>query len=489
VKRSTTGWRAPPRLAYDATPMNLSPDTLARLKAATGPKGFSEDPQEIAPHLVEWRGSYHGATPLLLKPRTTAEVSALLKICHDTRTPIVPQGGNTGLVGGQIPLVGEVLLSLARMNRIRAVEADGMSLLTEAGAVLADVQRKADEADRYFPLSLAAEGSCTIGGNLSTNAGGVNVLRYGSARELVLGLEVVLADGTVLDMLRTLRKDNAGYDLKQLFLGAEGTLGVITAATLKLFAKPRVRVTAFVSVRDPQAAIALLSTLNSETGGLVSAFELIPRIALDFVTAHIPQTSDPLRDRSAWYVLIEATSGSGGLQQSVEAAIARAIENGLAQGAVFASSEAQREALWRLRESISEAQKFEGASIKHDVSVPIRDIPAFLAKGCAAVERMVPGVRPVPFGHLGDGNIHFNFSVPKGDDDRVFLARREEVSRAVHDIVRDFHGSISAEHGVGILKRDEIVHYKSAAEIDLMRTLKRTLDPRNILNPGKLVAV
>ncbi|MBI3678616.1 MAG: FAD-binding oxidoreductase [Proteobacteria bacterium] len=470
--------------------MTVTADVIARLKVAAGPKGFSEDPQEIAPHLTEWRGKYHGTSPLLLKPQTAAEVSVLIAICNETRTPVVPQGGNTGLVGGQIPLGGEVLLSLSRLNRIRALDADGMSIVAEAGVILADIQRKADEAERYFPLSLAAEGSCTIGGNLSTNAGGVNVLRYGSARDLVLGLEVVLADGRVLDLLRTLRKDNTGYDLKQLFLGSEGTLGVITAAALKLSPKPRSRVTAFVAVRGPEAAIELLSLLNGETGGLISAFELIPRIALDFVTAHIPQTYDPLHVPSPWYVLLEATSGSNdALQHVVEEAMGRALERGLVSDAGFAASDAQREALWRLRESISEAQKSEGASIKHDVSVPIKDVPAFLEKGCAAVERLVPGARPVPFGHLGDGNIHFNFSVPKGTDDATFLARWDEISRAVHDIVHEFHGSISAEHGLGVQKRDEIARYKSVAELGLMRTLKRTLDPNNILNPGKVVTV
>jgi FAD/FMN-containing dehydrogenase len=470
--------------------MSLDPTAVSRLKEAVGSKGFTEDQQEIAPHLREWRGKYRGHSPLLLKPASSADVSRILTICNDTRTPIVPQGGNTGLVGGQIPFTGEVLLSLSRLNHIRQVDANGMSLIAEAGVVLAEVHRAADTANRYFPLSLASEGSCTIGGNISTNAGGVNVLRYGNTRELVLGLEVVLADGRVLDLLRTLRKDNAAYDLKQLFIGAEGTLGIVTAAALKLSPLPEEYVTAFVAVPDVQSAIALLHGLQAATGGLVSAFELLPRIGLEMVLAHIPQTSDPLAALHPWYVLVEATSGAHGtLNEIVSNAVASAIEEHVASDAVIAAGEAQRAALWRLRESISEAQKHEGASIKHDVSVPLASIPEFLARGIAAVEQHIPGVRPVPFGHLGDGNIHFNFSVPKNGNDAAFLARWEEINRVVHDIVHAFGGSISAEHGVGVMKRDEITRYKSATEIELMRNLKRTLDPNNILNPGKVVAV
>jgi FAD/FMN-containing dehydrogenase len=470
--------------------MQIAPATLARLKSAVGPKGFSEDPAEIAPHLVEWRSKYQGRSLLLLKPATTSKVSEILHICNETRTPIAPQGGNTGLVGGQIPFDGEVLLSLARMNCIREIDAAAMTATVEAGVVLHTLQQAAAEAGAYFPLSLASEGSCTIGGNLSTNAGGVNVLRYGSARNLVLGLKVVLADGRELDLLRGLHKDNTGYDLKQLFIGAEGTLGVITAATLKLFPKPVTHETMFVAVKSPEDAIALLGRIEHATGGLVSAFELMPRIGLEFVLAHIPQTRDPLAAPSPWYVLIEAGSAAAiGLAQALEAEIARATGDGLVTDAVIANSETQRAALWRLRESLSEAQKPEGGSIKHDVSVPIKAIPEFIRRGIVAVTVLVPGVRPVPFGHLGDGNIHFNFSVPKGGDNEAFLARWSEISRAVHDLVHQFGGSISAEHGVGIMKRDEIARYKSAEEIDVMRMLKRTFDPNNVLNPGKVVSV
>ena len=468
--------------------MTVTDSVRTRLKEAVGARGFSEDANEIAPHLVEWRSKYQGRTSLLLKPRTTEEISAVLAICNETATPVVPQGGNTGLVGGQIPFHGEVLLSLSRLDRIRHVDRSDMSMVTDAGVVLARVQDVAREADCFFPLSLAAEGSATIGGNLSTNAGGVNVLRYGSARALVLGLEVVLADGRVLDLLRTLRKDNTGYDLKQLFIGAEGTLGVITAAALRLFPKPTMHETAFLAVRDPETAVALLHRLQDATGGLVSAFELMARQGLQFVLDHIPNAGDPLAKLSPWYVLTEvAAAGELPLKDLVETTIQSAIEDGLVIDGVVASNDSQRKALWHLREAMSEAQKFEGGSIKHDIAVPVDKVPAFLKQGIAAVEKLVPGVRPVPFGHLGDGNIHFNFSVPKGGDDKAFLARWEDVSRAVHDIVRDFHGSISAEHGLGVMKRDEILRYKSQAEMDVMRALKRTFDPKNILNPGKVV--
>jgi len=463
--------------------MTIAPETISRLMNAAGPNGFTEDPAEIAPHLEEWRSKYRGNSHLLLKPATVERVSTILAICNETRTSIVPQGGNTGLVGGQIPFYGEVLLSLSRMNRIRHVDADGMSIIAEAGVILADVQRAASDAGCLFPLSLASEGSCTIGGNLSTNAGGVNVLRYGNARELMLGLEVVLADGRVLDILSVLRKDNTGYDLKQIFIGAEGTLGVITAAALKLFPKPAERVTAFTAVPDPKAALALLSRLQDATGGLVSAFEIMPRIGLEFVLAHIPQTSDPLRALSPWYVLIEATAAAHFNLQSI---VERALED-VVVDAVIASSETQRENLWRLRESLSEAQKKEGGSIKHDVSVPVARVPEFLEVASRAVLARIPDARPVPFGHIGDGNIHFNISVPKSGDSAAFLARWDEIAYIVHDIVHGFGGSISAEHGIGVMKRDELARYKSVAEIETMRALKRTLDPNNILNPGKLL--
>ena len=465
----------------------MTPDRLARLKSAAGPHGFSEDPAEIAPHLEEWRSKYKGHSSLLLKPATTAEVSAILAICNETSTAIVPQGGNTGLVGAQIPFNGEVVLSLARMNKIRALDRATHTLTVEAGVILAHVQTAADDAGLLFPLSLAAEGSATIGGNLSTNAGGVAVLRYGMARDLVLGLEVVLADGRVLDLLRTLRKDNTGYDLKQLFIGAEGTLGIITAAALKLFPKPARRATALAAVASPAAAVKLLSDMQERTGGLISAFEIMPRIGMELVTSHIPGARDPLSQPSPWYVLVEATSAAQfELNTIFEGALG---ESDLVTDAVIASSDAQREALWALRENMSEAQKREGASIKHDVSVPVGAIPAFIEKATAAVLALLPGARPVSFGHIGDGNIHFNFSVAKGGDPDAFLSHWEEVQHVVHNIVHELHGSISAEHGIGVQKRDQLPFYKSAAELDVMRTLKRALDPKNILNPGKVIAL
>ena len=463
----------------------MNDDVAARLKAAAGPKGFTEDPAEIAPHLEEWRSKYKGRATLMLKPATTAEVSAILAICSESRTPVVPQAGNTGLVGAQIPFENEVLLSLTRLNRIRALNVEDSSMIAEAGVVLGTAQDAADDKGLMLPLSMASEGSCTVGGTLSTNAGGVNVLRYGMAREQVLGLEAVLADGSVLDMLRTLRKDNTGYDLKQLFIGAEGTLGIVTAAALKLVPKPVMLCTAFIAVRSVKAAVGLLARLQAATGGLVSAFEILPRIGLELVLAHIPQTSDPFGAPSPWYVLAEV-SGMVALKQVFETALEEAFDDGSASDAVIAASEAQRAALWKLRESMSEAQKMEGPSLKHDVSVPVAVVADFIAQATEAVAAALPGGRCVPFGHLGDGNIHFNIQA-KDADMAPFLARWDEIARIVHDLVRDFGGSFSAEHGIGVMKRADLKRYKSPVEVDLMRALKRTLDPKNILNPGKLV--
>jgi FAD/FMN-containing dehydrogenase len=461
---------------------------LDRLKDAVGAKGFSTDPNEIAPHLEEWRGKYHGHSSLLLKPASTVEVSSILRICNENATALVTQGGNTGLVGGQIPLHGEVLLSTQRLNKVRGLDQDGMTLTVEAGVTLAEVQHAADEKNLLFPLSLASEGSCTIGGNIATNAGGTHVLRYGMTRALVLGLEAVLPNGTVLDMLRALHKDNSGYDLKQLFIGSEGTLGVITAATLRLFPKPDVAVTALAAVPSPDAAVKLLSAMQAHTGGMLSAFELMPRIAMEFVIRHIEGTRDPLGEASPWYVVMEATGGRhANLAASFEDGLAAAIADELATDAVVASSAAQAAALWKLRESISESQKREGASIKHDISVPVAAIPDFLAKATPAVLGVVPGARAVSFGHLGDGNLHFNFNAPKAGDDPDFLILWEEVQQTVHDIVKEFGGSISAEHGIGAMKVAQLPRYKSHEELDAMRAIKRAFDPKNILNPGKLI--
>jgi FAD/FMN-containing dehydrogenase len=459
-----------------------------RLKDAVGPKGFSQDPAEIAPHLEEWRGKYKGHTRLLLKPATTAEVSAALRICQETGTRLVTQGGNTGLVGGQIPLGGEVLLSTHRLNRIRHLDESGMTLAVEAGVTLAAVQQRAADHGLLFPLSLASEGSATLGGNIATNAGGTHVLRYGMTRALVLGLEVVLASGVVLEMMRALPKDNSGYDLKQLFIGSEGTLGVITAATLRLFPRPDAVVTALAAVPSPAAALKLLGALQAHTGGMLSAFELMPRLAMELITRHVEGTRDPLSAPSPWYVLIEASGGrDSNLAASLESGLADVVAGGLVSDAVVASSAAQAAGLWKLRENISEAQKREGASIKHDISVPVAAIPDFLAKATPAVLALLPGARPVSFGHLGDGNLHFNFNSPAAGDDPSFLAQWDEVQQVVHDMVKEFGGSISAEHGIGAMKVASLPRYKSHEELDAMRAIKHAFDPKNILNPGKTV--
>ena len=455
--------------------------TLARLKSAVGPGGWSDDPDELAPHLVEWRNRYRGQTPLLLRPSSAAEVAAVVGICAEAEVGIVPQGGNTGLMGGQIPSAGEVLLSLARMNRVRNIDPVDFTMTVEAGCTLAAAQQAAATAGRLFPLSLAAEGTCQIGGNLSTNAGGIHVLRYGNARELVLGLEVVTPDGTLWNGLRALRKDNTGYDLKHLFLGAEGTLGVITAAVVKLFPPHRHVQTTLAAVASPGHAVELLSHLRGASDEGVLAFELISRFGLEIVTRHIPGASDPLSAPSPWYVLFDLTLPRPG----AEAIIASALETGLVTDAVLAGSPAQAAALWKLRESLSEAQKPEGASIKHDVSVPVSRIPALVDHVIEAVESLVPGIRPCPFGHVGDGNLHFNLSQPVGMDKTAFLALEDRVHQTVHDIVAALGGSISAEHGIGVAKRQEIRRYKSPVEIALMRRIKEALDPRGIMNPGK----
>jgi FAD/FMN-containing dehydrogenase len=457
--------------------------TLERLKNAAGAGGWTEDPDEIAPHLVEWRNTWRGATPLLLRPASTAQVAAIVRVCSEAEVALVPQGGNTGLMGGQIPRAqgDEVLVSLSRMRKVRAVDPLDNTLTAEAGCTLVEVQQAAAGVERLFPLSLAAEGSCQIGGNLSTNAGGVHVLRYGNARELVLGLEVVTPEGEIWDGLRALRKDNTGYDLKQLFLGAEGTLGIITAAVLKLFPRHHQVQTIFAAVPTVEAAVSLLARVRDSAHDSVLAFELIPRTALEFVTRHLPGAHDPLPEPSPWYVLTDLTTTPAVAEQ----AIADAAEAELITDAAIAGNAAQASALWKLRESISESQKPEGESLKHDISVPVSRIPAFVHQAVAAVERLIPGIRPVPFGHVGDGNLHFNLSQPVGMDRKAFRAREEEVHHAVHDIVASLGGSISAEHGIGVAKREEIRRYKSALEIALMQRIKKALDPKGIMNPGK----
>jgi FAD/FMN-containing dehydrogenase len=422
-------------------------------------------------------------------PATTAEVARVVAICADSATGLVPQGGNTGLVGGQIPMAGEILLLLKRMNRIRALDLANDTVTAEAGCILAAVQERAAEADRLFPLSLAAEGTCTIGGNISTNAGGNAVLHYGTARDLVLGLEVVLPDGRVFDGLKGLRKDNTGYDLKQLFIGAEGTLGVVTAAVLKLFPCPNAQVTAFLGLENVESAIALLSLARARSGDQVTAFELMPRRGLDFLLKHLPGARDPLGAKYPWYVLLELSSGepAESLRDTLERLLQEGVEQKLLQDAVLAESEAQRQALWRLRDSLSEVQKHEGGSIKCDIAVPVSAVPTFIARATAAVEARLPGIRPVPFGHVGDGNVHYNLSQPEAADKAAFLARWDELAALVHGEALALGGTISAEHGVGQMRRDEVARVKDKVALDLMRTLKRALDPQGIMNPGKVL--
>ncbi len=474
----------------DDTPRPTA-EILDRLRAVVGPKGWIETPAEMVPFERDERGLFAGRAAVVLRPASTEEVAAVLRICNAARVAVVPQGGNTGLVGGSTPTPAgnEIVLSLTRMNRIRAFDTENDTIAVDAGCILSEIQKTAAAADRYFALSLAAEGTCQIGGNLSTNAGGINVLRFGMARDQVLGLEVVLADGRVLSTMNALRKDNTGYDLKQIFVGAEGTLGVITGAVLKLHPAPRETETCFVAVPSPAAAIELLGRAKAGSGGNCVAFELTQRRLLDFVFRHIPGTSDPFAARHDWYVLVEFAAGDmgGALRTMVEGLLAKAFEDGLALDAAVAGSQAQRRALWRLRESMTEAQKPEGGSIKHDVSVPVSAVAAFLERATAACEALVPGARVCAFGHAGDGNIHFNVSQPVGADRAAFLARWHDMNRVVHDIVASYGGSISAEHGIGRLKRDELPHYKDPVAIELMRALKHTFDPNGILNPGRVV--
>ncbi len=462
---------------------------LSRLHEILGPKGVIVDPALIEPHLVEWRGLYRGTARVVVKPANTEEVAAVVKLCCETRTPIVPQGGNTGLVGGAVADENAIILSLARMNKVRALDKSAYTLTVEAGVVLADVQKAADDADRLFPLSLAAEGSCQIGGNLATNAGGTAVLRYGNTRDLVLGLEVVLPTGEIIDGLHGLRKDNTGYDLRHLFVGSEGTLGIITAAVLKLFPRPRDVASAFVAVESPQAAIDTLALMRERSGDTVTMFEMMSRFSIETVLRHVPGTADPVETVSAWYALIELSSprAGGDLQSALEEGLGEAMENGWVTDAAIAQNDTQRAAFRRIREEISDAQKHEGGSIKHDISVPLAAIPAFLERANAAIEKLIPGTRPCSFGHAGDGNLHYNLSQPVGADREGYLQQWEAANRVVHDIVQDLGGSFSAEHGIGKLKVHELEHYKSPAALEAMRHIKRALDPYSIMNPGKVI--
>ena len=464
---------------------------LDRIKAALGKKGWTDAPEDMAPHLIEPRGLYHGKAALLARPASTEQVSAVIAICNEYRIPVVPQGGNTSLVGAAVPddSGAAIVLNLSRLDRIRSLDASNDTITVEAGCVLANVQKAAEEANRLFPLSLGAEGSCQIGGNLSTNAGGTAVLRYGNARALVLGLEVVLPSGDIWDGLRALHKDNTGYDLKQLFIGAEGTLGVITAAVLRLFPRPRDVVTALVGVSQPAAAVEFLALLRAGVGDAVVAFELISEFAVGLAIEHIEGARSPIAGNYPWYVLVElaASQEPGPMREAVESVFADALDRQYIGDAVLASSQSQTNALWRLREAVVEAQAYEGASIKHDIAVPVSKVPEFLARADELVEAAMPGIRVCAFGHLGDGNIHYNLTQPKGMDADKYIGQWASMNQLVHGIADALGGSISAEHGLGQLKREDIRQYKSEIELDLMRTLKSALDPKGIMNPGKVV--
>jgi len=465
-------------------------EALTRIRETVDSAGWLDQPDAMAPYLREWRGAFEGRAAAVVRPADTDQVAAVVAECHRSGIGVVPQSGNTGLCGGAAATdEAWIVLSLDRMRRIRAVDPENFTIIADAGCVLAELHEAARKVDRMFPLSLAAEGSCRIGGNLATNAGGNNVLRYGTARDLVLGLEVVLPDGRVWNGLSELRKDNTGYDLKQLFIGAEGTLGVITAAVLKLFPALRERRTALVAVPGSRQAITLLARLRSGSGEAVSACELIGRTALTLAARHLPQCSDPFDREHPWYLLVELTTArpQAGLREVLESVLSEALEEGLVQDAVIAESEAQADSLWAIRDGIPEAQTREGASIKHDISVPVSRVPELLETAGARVEAALPGVRVCAFGHIGDGNIHFNLSQPQDGDGEAFLAERRGLNRIVHDVVADLGGSFSAEHGIGRLKLDDMRHYRDGVTLDLMRAIKHTLDPDGIMNPGAVL--
>ncbi|MFI5001044.1 MAG: FAD-binding oxidoreductase [Reyranellales bacterium] len=475
----------------------VSPAVLEGLQAIVGEKGLILDEQGKQPFVTDWRGSTVGTAAVVVRPANTGEVSKVVKLCFDNGIAIVPQGGNTGLMGGATPWPTHsgILLSLGRMNHVLEVDPVGYSMTVEAGCVLQTLQETAASHDRFFPLSLGAQGSCMIGGNLSTNAGGVQVLRYGNARNLVMGLEVVLPNGDIWNGLRSLKKDNTGYDLKHLFMGAEGTLGVITKAVLKLWPAPKDVATAWLAIRDPQAAIEILSEAHSASEDNVGSCEMMSREATEMVLRHIPGVQDPLKADTPWYLLMEWSSsrpkadGAEGMSEKMEQFLAEQMEAGRVLDAVLSQSEAQAHNMWRIREGVAEAGRAEGFGLSYDISVSVSKIPEFIEKGTAAALAILPGLRPHPLGHIGDGNVHFGFGAPKGMDRATLHQYAPAVTRAVNDLITSMAGSISAEHGIGIDKLDELAHYRSKIELDTMRTIKRSLDPKNIMNPGKVLRI
>lgn len=472
--------------------MNRPPDALLQsLADRLGPKGFTRDPQDMAHWLVDWRGHYHGAAAAMLSPASTEEVASVVRLCADARVPIVPQGGNTSMVGGATPNAegDAVLLSLRRMNRIRALSPQSNSAVCEAGVILATLHEAAAAVDRRFPLSLGAKGSATIGGLVSTNAGGTQVLRFGTMRALVQGLEAVLPDGSIYHGITPLKKDNRGYDLKQLLIGAEGTLGVVTAASLKLVPSIANRCVVWAGLASAEAALRLLRLLERHGGEAVESFELVPRRALELVLAHIPGTRAPLLQRHEWHVLIEAVSGSGAADpaEMIERGLEEAIEHGLVEDAAIASNQAQADAFWHLRDSIAEAERAEPPGPKHDISVEVDAMPSFMLEATAATERRFPGARVLAFGHLGDGNVHFNVAAPEGAGPDWLASEGPKVSTFVHELVTAAGGSISAEHGIGQSRVDDLARFLEPSRLHALRAIKQAIDPFGLMNPGKLV--
>lgn len=473
----------------------VTPALLEALRAIVGDKGLIQDEPGKQPFVTDWRGSLVGNAAVVVRPANVEEVSKVVKLCHDNGIAIVPQAGNTGLMGGATPWPSHtgIVLSVGRMNKVLNVDPVGYSMTVEAGCILQTLQETAAEHDRFLPLSLGAQGSCMIGGNLSTNAGGVQVLRYGNARNLVMGLEVVLPNGDIWNGLRALKKDNTGYDLKHLFMGAEGTLGIITKAVLKLWPAPKDVATAWLAIRDPQAAIEILSEAHAASEDNVGSCELMSRACTDMVLRHIPGTQDPLKADTPWFLLLEWSSsrpkadGAEGMSEKMEQFLADQMEAGRVLDAVIAQNEAQSRNMWVIRESVAPASRAEGPGLSYDISVSISKIPDFIEKGIKAAYDVLPSIRPYPLGHIGDGNLHFSFMGPVGMDRQTLHQYSPAITRGVNDLVRDMAGSISAEHGIGIEKIDELAHYRSKVELDTMRSLKRALDPKNIMNPGKIL--